>query len=35
VADRGDPEAGQVLGGQLGQDLRVDVVVAERLLVPL
>ena len=33
VADRGDAEAAQVVGRQLGQDLGVDVVVAERLLV--
>ncbi len=33
MADRGDPEAGQVVGGQLGQDLRIDIVVAERVLV--
>jgi hypothetical protein len=30
VADRGDAEADQVVGRQLGQDLAVDVVVAER-----
>ena len=33
VADRGDAELAQVVGRQLGQDVGVDVVVAERLLV--
>ena len=33
VADRGDAEADQVVGRQIGQDLGVDIVVTERLLV--
>jgi hypothetical protein len=34
VAERGDPELAQVVLGQGRQQVRVDVVVAERLLVP-
>ena len=34
VADRGDAELLQVVGREAGQDLGVDLVVAERLLVP-
>jgi hypothetical protein len=30
VADRGDAKADQVVGGQVGQDVAVDVVVAKR-----
>jgi hypothetical protein len=30
VADRGHPDADQVLGGQLQQHLGVDIIVAER-----
>ncbi len=33
MADRGHAEAGQVLGHELGQDLRVDIVVEEGPLV--
>ena len=34
MAERGDPELTQVVGGQRRQQARVDVVVAERPLVP-
>ena len=34
MADRGDSEADQVLRREIGEDLGVDVVLAERLLVP-
>jgi len=35
MADRGDAEADQIIGGQLGQDLAVDVVGGEgRRVVP-
>ena len=34
MAERGDPEQMQVIGGQRRQQARVDVVIAERLLVP-
>src|SRR6185437_2425457 len=30
MPDRGDPQPGQILGGQLGEDLGVDVIVAKR-----
>jgi hypothetical protein len=35
VADRGDSDRGQILGGQLGQDFGVDIVIAERVYVAL
>jgi hypothetical protein len=34
-ADRGHPDADQVFGGQLRQDLAVDIVVAERRYIAL
>ena len=35
VADRGDAHPDQVFGRQIGNDLGVNVVLAERLLLPL
>ena len=34
MADRGDTQLFQILGGQLSQDPLVDLVLAKRLLVP-
>jgi hypothetical protein len=34
VAERGNPEFAQVVRGQRGQQVGVDVLIAERLLVP-
>ena len=35
MADRGDPDADQVFGGQLRQHLAVDIIVAERRYIAL